>query len=104
VADLPDNERELATPTSTDFMRQLLPSPLEETPPERWVALNAHTIVLGTVFTYRYPDPELDGYVRRVEELLDDWRGSEALRREWLTSEEYDQVLREEHQVRESLE
>lgn len=74
-------------------IREILP--VGEMPPERWVALNAHGIVAASMFTYRYPDPEVDSYVQRVLELLLDYENRDALRRAWLSPEEYEQVRRE---------
>jgi hypothetical protein len=89
-----DTTREPAPPDCVARIRQILP--IGEVPPERWVALNAHGIILQSMFTYRYPDPEVDSYVQRVNELLLDHAGRDSLRREWLSPEEYEQVRREE--------
>jgi hypothetical protein len=93
--------REPASPECVEFMRELLP--LGEMPPERWVALNAHTILAGRMFTYRYPEAELDRYVRRVDELLRDHANLDALRRHWLSPTESERVQCEQEQVAGSL-
>ena len=46
----------------------------------------------GTIFTLRFADPELDDWVRRAGELLFDWKNRDALQREWLSPDEYEQV------------
>ena len=74
---------------------------IREMPPERYVALNAHKWMAASILSRRYPDPELDLYVRRVEQLLLDWRNLDALRREWLSPEEYEQVVLEERRIEE---
>jgi len=91
--ELDDYQREPASTQCVAFMRELLP--VGELEPERWVALNAHTIVAGTMFTYAYPEPELEAYVRRVEALLFDHSSHEALRRRWLSPQEQERVARE---------
>jgi hypothetical protein len=88
------NERALASPDEVEWLSNHLP--IKEIPPERYVALNANYWMAASIFRRRFPDPDVDSYVRRVEELLFDWRNLEALRREWLSPEEYEQLLREE--------
>jgi hypothetical protein len=91
------SKRALASPDDVEWISGHLGS--RETPPERYVALNAHRWMAASIFSHRFPDPELDRYVRRVEELLFDWRNLDALRREWLSPEEYEQVLLEESRI-----
>ena len=38
--------------------------------PERWLALNWWQLMLGGVFTVRYPDPQLDAWMQRVDALI----------------------------------
>ena len=64
-------------------------------PPERYVALEAHNWLLAGPLKYRYPDPEVDAHVRRVDELMRDWKNRDALRAAWLTPEELKQVQAE---------
>jgi hypothetical protein len=54
-------------------------------PPERYVALYAHRWMLLGPLVYRYPDPEVDAHVRRVYELLSDYKNLHELRRQWLS-------------------
>jgi hypothetical protein len=50
-----ESERSPAGASDVAAMRTLLGK--RELEPERWVALNAHTMIAGTLFTLRYPDP-----------------------------------------------
>lgn len=92
-----NDTREPAAPDYIARIREFLP--IDEMPPERWVALNGHTILVAGMFACRYPDPVVDGYVRRVNELLHDHAGWETLRRRWLSPEEYERVRREEASI-----
>lgn len=62
--------------------------------PERYVALWSHKWMLGGPLAYSYSDPEVEAHVRRVEELLrsDDL---DAVRKTWLSPEEYERVRAE---------
>jgi hypothetical protein len=62
---------------------------------ECYVALYAHRWMLAGPLVYRYPDPEVDAHVRRVYELLTDYKNLDDLRREWLSPEEYEGVQAE---------
>jgi hypothetical protein len=66
--------------------------PIHEMSPERYVALYGDGWLAGTIFTVRFEDPEMDAWVRRAGEVLFDWKNRDALQREWLSAEEYEQV------------
>jgi hypothetical protein len=89
MTDQPD-EREPASPGYESAARRLFP--IEEMSPERYVALHGDGWGAGTIFTVRFADPETDAWVRRAGELLFDWKNRDALQREWLSPEEYEQV------------
>jgi hypothetical protein len=93
-----NDTREPAAPDYVARIREFLP--IDEMPPERWVALNGHSVLVGGMFACRYPDPVVDTYVRRVNELLHDHARWEELRRQWLSAEEYERVRREESAAR----
>lgn len=100
VTDQPDN-REPASPSYEDDARRLFP--IHEMSPERYVALKGDGWLAGTIFTVRFADPELDAWVRRAGELLFDWKNRDALQREWLSPEEYEQVKRDSQQMMDNL-
>ena len=93
VTDQPDH-REPATRIYEETARDLFP--IHEMTPERYVALKANGWGAGTIFTVRFADRELDAWVRRAGELMFDWKNRDALQREWLSPEEYEQVKRSE--------
>ncbi len=66
-----------------------------EMSPERYVALYGHRWMLAGPLAYRYPDPEVDAHVQRVYELMRDWDNLDALRRHWLSPDEYARVQAE---------
>lgn len=71
-----------------------------EMSPERYVALYAHRWMLGGPLGHRYPDdPEVDAHVQRVKELMRDWDNLDALRRQWLSPDEYTRVQAEIEQM-----
>jgi hypothetical protein len=70
--------------------------PIDDMTPERYVALRGDGWGAGTIFTVRFADPEMDAWVRRAGELMFDWQNRDALEREWLSSEEYEQVKQRE--------
>lgn len=73
---------------------------MDEMPPERYVALEAHTWMLAGPLVFRYPDPDVDAHVRRVYELISDRGNLDELRRTWLTPEEYRHVQDEIEEMR----
>jgi hypothetical protein len=89
VTDQPD-KREPAGPSYERTARELFP--IGEMSPERYVALHGDRWGAGTIFTVRFADSEMDAWVRRAGELLFDWKERDALQREWLSHEEYEQV------------
>jgi hypothetical protein len=93
MTDHPDH-REPATRHYEETARDLFP--IHEMTPERYVALKGDGWSAGTIFTVRFADPKLDAGVRRAGELLFDWKNRDALQREWLSPEEYEQVKRRE--------
>jgi hypothetical protein len=93
VTDQPDT-RELATPSYEEMALRLFP--IGEMSPERYVALHGGGWGAGTIFTVRFADPEMDAWVRRAGELMFDWQNRDALEREWLSPEEYEQVKQRE--------
>lgn len=80
-------DRPPAPPDLVRTVPQILP--IGETPPERYVALHAHGWLAASFLTYTYPDPELDAYVRRVDELMRDRDNHDLLHQAWLTPVEY---------------
>ena len=81
-------------PYTIEDVRSILK--IGEMTPERFVALTRHRWMLGGPLGFRYDDPEVDAHVRRVNRLL---RSSDeeldALRRQWLSAEEYERVRAE---------
>jgi hypothetical protein len=100
-AQSPRDEREPASPGYEEEAARRFP--IHEMTPERYVALHGHGWLLGGIFTVGYADPDLDAWVRRAGELLRDYKNIDALRREWLSPEEYEQVKREEEQANDNL-
>ena len=89
MTDQPD-KRESASPSYERSARELFP--IGEMSPERYVALHGDGWGAGPIFSLRFADPAMDAWVRRAGELLIDWKGRDALQREWLSPEEYEQV------------
>jgi hypothetical protein len=89
VTDQPDT-REPATASYEEMALRLFP--IGEMSPERYVALNGAGWGAGTIFTVRFADPEMDAWVRRAGELMLDVRNRDALERDWLSPDEYEQV------------
>ena len=84
------DEREPAAPDYERWARESFP--IREMSPERYVSLHGDDWLLGTNFTVRFADREMDAWVRRAGELLSDWKNRDALQREWLSPEEYEQA------------
>lgn len=79
------------TPYNVDDVRQRFR--VGEMTPERLVALKSHTWIAAGMLSQHYQDPEVEAHVRRVEWLLGrDDDELDALRRQWLSSEEYEHV------------
>jgi hypothetical protein len=76
-------------PYTVDQVRSRLR--IGEMPPERYVALEAHKWMFAGPLAYSYEDTEVEAHVRRVEELLRDG-DLDALRKQWLSAEEYERV------------
>jgi hypothetical protein len=64
--------------------------------PEEYAARHAHQWLCFSYHRYRYRDPALGAWVRRVGELLFDEEELEHCRRRILTSEELAEVRRQE--------
>jgi hypothetical protein len=96
VSDSPDPDEREPAPAGYDLEHMRSRLRISEMPPERYVALYAHEWMLFGPLVYRFPDPEVDAHVRRVYELMKDRENLGALRREWLTSEEFARVRQEE--------
>ncbi|HEY8776300.1 MAG TPA: hypothetical protein VIM33_07450 [Gaiellaceae bacterium] len=87
-----EDSREPADPGYERDARRLFP--IGEMEPERYVALYGHGWLAGTIFTVRYEEPEMDAWISRAGALLFDFKSRDALEREWLSPEEYEQVQR----------
>lgn len=88
-AGLPDDPRRDDDVSALHYLELLGPA-VWEVPPERWVALHAHTLLFAGPLAKRYADPTVDAWVGRVMELL---RGDlDALREEWLSPDEQAEV------------
>jgi hypothetical protein len=64
--------------------------------PEVYAARNAHNWACFALHRYRYQDPVLGAWVRRVGELLHDHDELERCRQRFLTPEELAEVRRQE--------
>lgn len=66
--------------------------------PEEWVARWGHTVGCCSLHRYRYRNPELGNWMRRLGELLTgdvDEEEIDRYRRQYLTRDEYARVRRE---------
>lgn len=64
--------------------------------PEEYVARHAHAVGCFSLHLYRYRDPALGAWVRRVGELLSSKDEVERCRRRFLSAEEQAEVRRQE--------
>lgn len=70
------------------LVRQFVPADGLQRPPEEYVARHAHSIGAFSFHLYRFADPALGTWVRRVGELLDSRELIELCRATFLTAEE----------------
>lgn len=62
-----DDDRPLADPGREQHAMQLRAEGLS---PELWAARYAHTVACSSLDEFRYRDPELDAWIRRMHEVL----------------------------------
>jgi hypothetical protein len=93
VADSRDDGREPAPASYVETIRTRLR--IGEMPPDRYVALEAHRRMVAGPLVHKYPDREVDAHVQRVYALLTDYDHIDVLRRQWLSSDEYERVQAE---------
>jgi hypothetical protein len=99
VADAPDSSEQVPDLPSYDVEHVRSWLKVGEMSPERYVALYSHRWMLGGPLGHRYPDPEVDAHVQRVNELMRDWDNLDELRRQWLSPDEYTRVQVEVEQM-----
>jgi hypothetical protein len=63
--------------------------------PEEYIAYHGHRIGCFGFDEFQFSDPEFDQWIKRVALILTDLEWRERCRRQFLTPEEYQQVLEE---------
>jgi hypothetical protein len=86
-------ERRLSEREGDDLVKELLP--YRAMSPEEYAARHGHGWGVFSFHLYRYRDPALGDWVRRLGEILHDGREMERCRRRHLSPEEYVQVQQE---------
>jgi len=90
-----DSQRPLADPGREQMARQLFSEGLS---PEEYAARYSHGIWCFSLGDLRYPDPALDGWIRRFADILHNENGAptvDELREKLLTPEERRRIQQE---------
>ena len=91
---VPDDQFWESEPVEADdfFMKTM---PWQEMSPEFYAARYSHQVYCYSLCHMRFRNPEIAKWARRLGDIMFDSNELERVRREYLTVEEYRQVLRE---------
>jgi hypothetical protein len=67
--------------------------PFQRMSPEEYAAREAADIACFSLDQYRYSDPKLDAWIRRLGAILSDWKLVNECRKEFLSPEEMQRAL-----------